>query len=85
MHIYIHDTKEGKDLYLPLPTFLVLSDLIARIGGQAVEKYAGDRVSITQEQMRALFRAMRQAKKKFGSFVMVDVREANGSRVRIKL
>ena len=75
--------KKGLRLWLSVPVSLVLFGL-----GKAVEKksdYGGLQINIDEQTKRVLKRSLKQAKKNFGSLVLVDVKAADGSNIKIKL
>lgn len=79
-------TGAEKNLSLILPTSLIFSDLIAVIGAKVMVQYLPDGVrSLDPRQLRELFRVLRQTKRKYGSWELVDVQSSDGSEVKIIL
>lgn len=75
--------KKGLMLYLALPASLILYGL-----GKAAEsndgKY-GVSYNISKQTKREIKKGLKQAKKNFGQLVLVDVKAADGTKVKITL
>lgn len=74
---------EGRRFTIPVPTGLVMNNLTARIIGNSVRKHAN--VQLTGEQLRILFRELKQAKRVFPGLTLVEVKSADNDRVLITL
>lgn len=82
----IHIKSEGKNLRLYLPTGLLFSKTVARLGCKYGQRYAGDAVKgLSPEAMEALFAEFRSIKRKFKKWELVDIENTDGSFVRIIL
>ena len=82
----IHIKSEGHNLRFWLPTRLVFSKAVARLGGKYGEKYAGEAMkNIPPEAIEILFAEFRHIKQKHKSWELVEVESADGSVVDISL
>ena len=78
--------SEGQNLRLWLPTRLIFSETVARLGGKYGIKYAGDAMkNIQPEAIEMLFAEFRRIKQKHKSWELVKVEGADGSIVDISL
>ena len=78
--------SEGQNLRLWLPTRLIFSETVARLGGKYGIKYAGDSMkNIQPEAIEMLFAEFRRIKQKHKSWELVKVEGADGSIVDISL
>ena len=79
--------KSGKhNLLLYIPTGLIFSKTVARLGCKYGLRYAGDAIKdISPEAMEALFAEFRSIKKKHHCWELVDIESANGEIVKIIL
>ncbi len=75
-------SKDGPNLFIPLPTGLFCSRLTAGIAARAASKSG---VSITPEQMTALFRSVRRYKRLHPDWVLAEVQSADGDYVYVRL
>lgn len=84
MKIYIK--SEHHNLRLYLPTGLIFSKTIARLGWRFGLQYAeGVLKGISPEAMETLFAEFRRIKRKHGSWELANVEGADGQMVRIIL
>jgi len=82
----IHVKSGNHNLRLYLPTGLIFSKTIARLGCRFGLKYAGDAMrNISPEALEALFAEFRRIKHKHGSWDLVDIEGADGQIVKIIL
>ena len=82
----IHIKSEGQDLRLWLPTSLIFSKTVARLGGKYGKRYAGDVMkNIPPEAIEMLFAEFRQMKGKHKNWELVKIERADGSVVDISL
>ena len=82
----IHIRSEKQNLRFYLPTGLIFSKTIARLGCKYGLRYAGDMMkNISPEALDALFVQFRHIKKKYGSWELVNVEGADGQMVKIIL
>lgn len=78
--------SEGQNLRLWLPTCLIFSRTVARLGGKYGLQYAGAAMKdIPPEAVEALFTELRRIKRKYKSWELVKVEGADGSIVDITL
>lgn len=68
---------------LALPTALLCSAPVAALICKQTEKHAG--ISLTPELLRRLGRVIRQTRRKFPGWTLVEVEASDGTRVRIRL
>ena len=77
---------EGQNLRLWLPTRLIFSETVARLGGKYGIKYAGDTMkNIPPEAIELLFAEFRRIKDKHKVWELVKIESADGSVVDISL
>lgn len=78
--------EDGHQFSLALPTGLVCSKLVARLANSAGRKYAPDAMeNISPEALEVLFAELRRIKKKYGSWLLVEVDSADGEHVSVEL
>ena len=78
--------SEGQNLRLWLPTRLIFSETVARLGGKYGIKYAGDTMkNIPPEAIELLFAEFRRIKDKHKVWELVKIESADGSVVDIYL
>ena len=78
--------SEGQNLRLWLPTRLIFSETVARLGGTYGIKYAGDTMkNIPPEAIELLFAEFRRIKDKHKVWELVKIESADGSVVDISL
>jgi len=79
--------KSGsQNLRIRIPTGLVFSPIVARLGCRYGLQYAGDAMKdISPEALAALFAEFRRIKKKHGSWDLVDIVCTDGSLVKVTL
>lgn len=82
----IHIRSEHHKLQLYLPTGLIFSKTVAKLGCRYGLRYAGSAMKdIPPEAVEALFAEFRRIKRKHGSWKLVDVEGADGQIVSITL
>lgn len=74
--------KGGVHLTIPLPTGLIFNRFTAPIAARAA---AEGGVTVTPEQLRKLFRVLRDCKRRFPGWVIAEVQSADGDEVYVKL
>ncbi|MBQ7363044.1 MAG: hypothetical protein IJW48_01195 [Clostridia bacterium] len=74
--------KNGKEINVWFPTWLILNRFGARITWQVLKKHE---VHITSRQLRRLVRAMKKCKKTHPGWRLVEVSEHDGGRVVIDI
>ena len=80
--------KEKKGIRIRIPTRLVLNNLTARIATSklAAEKLEEENVPLpTYPQMKAVIRAIHEARRRFPDWTIVEVEEADGEKITVKL
>lgn len=78
--------SEGQNLRLWLPTRLIFSKTVARLGGKYGVKYAGDAMkNIPPEAIEMLFAEFRRIKDCYSNWELVKIESADGSVVDISL
>lgn len=80
--------KDKKAITIRFPTRLALNHLTARIAtSKLVAKHLPkeDMPPLTYAQLKVLIRAVHEARHRFPDWVIVDVEEADGEKVIVKL
>ena len=75
-------SKDGPNLFIPLPTGLFMNRFTAGIAARAA---AEGGVTATPAQMARLFRTIRDCKRRFPGWVITEVESADGDYVYVKL
>ncbi|MBQ2920699.1 MAG: hypothetical protein IJE58_05910 [Oscillospiraceae bacterium] len=75
-------STDGPNLTIPIPTGLFCNRLTAGIAAKAM---AQNGMTITPEQLRKLFRCLRDCKRRFPDWVVTEVESADGDYVYVKL
>ena len=84
MRIQVTSSENVVDI--PIPTALIFNDLTALIGCSAIRKYSPPGVqNLSHRQISVLFAEFRRIKRKYGSWVLVDIQSADGQTVQITL
>lgn len=85
MRVHIHE-RNGTTLRVPIPTGLVLNGLTAPlihwIANPYLQKHG---ITLTLPQLRALFRALREAKHCLSSMPLAEISEKDGDQVTVWL
>ncbi len=74
--------NEGRRIRILMPTGLVFNGVTAGIASKQLEKYG---TNITRKQMMALIKAMKRYRRAHPEWVLVEVRDADGDFVQVKL
>lgn len=82
MKIFVHDSENNKNVYVALPSSLVLSGASERIVRWALSR--SDQ-QLNPEQISKLFEALRRCRKQFPKMYLVEVDAQDGTKVRIRL
>ena len=82
MKIYIKE-ENHIPIRLNIPNSLFMNRLVASIGASAVKKT--NNIQISSKQITALFQALKESKKVFGNYCLVEVESKDGETVRIEL
>lgn len=80
--------KEKKAICIRFPTRLALNNLTARIATskRVMEKLdEKDVPPLTYPQMKAVVRAIHEARRRFPDWTLVEVEEADGEKITVKL
>lgn len=77
--------SQEQNLNLTLPTRLIFSKFILKLGLRIGEKYASKLEKIPPSAVDALVDELRKTKKKYGTWDLVEVRSADGEYIKITL
>ena len=84
MRIIIRSAEEN--LKILLPTNMIFSAPVAWIGARYGLRHAGDSAKeIKPAQLQALFAILRNAKRMYGHYELVDIESSDGTQVKIVL
>lgn len=75
-------SKDGPNLFIPIPLGLVCNRFTAPIAARAA---AEGGVNVTPEQLIKLFRCLQDCKRRFPGWVITEVESADGDYVYVKL
>ena len=75
-------SKDGPNLFIPLPTGLFLNGFTAGIAARSMAHYGA---AVTPSQMRKLFRIIRECKRRHPDWVLAEVHSADGDHIYVKL
>ena len=75
-------TNEGPNIWLPIPSGLVLNRFIAGFAPQYLKEYGLD---ITKEQAILFVKALNQYRRNHPEWVLAEVQSSDGSYMKIKL
>jgi hypothetical protein len=75
-------SNEGPNLWLPIPSGLVLNRFVAGFAPQYLKEYGLD---ITKEQAISFVKALNKYRRRHPQWVLVEVQSAEGEYVKIKL
>ena len=75
-------SKEGPNLFIPFPLGLICNRFTVGIAARAA---AEGGVQVTPEQLRKLFRTIRDSKRRFPDWVITEVESADGEYIYVKL
>lgn len=76
---------DGPRLTIPVPGFFLTSPTLMKLGLGVARKYSGDiMVDIPDEALKALSRAIKRTKKRYGQWELIHV-ESGGNTVQIFL
>lgn len=81
MKITIKDGK-GTNLWIPIPNWLLANRIIARF---ALPALAQNGITITMQQADVFLRALRSYRRRHKDWVLVEVYQADGQYVKIKM
>ena len=79
----IQVTGGGKNIRLSLPDWLIFSRMTVWLASRAGGKYVPE--GISSRNMHVLLGRLQKAKKKYGSWVLVEVESADGEHVKVEL
>ena len=79
----IRITGGGKNLRIHIPDWLLFGGMTAWLVSNMGGKYAPQ--GISPDKMRILLEELRKAKKKHGSWVLVEVNGADGEQIEVTL
>ena len=75
-------SNDGPNLWLPIPSGLVLNRFVAGVAPQYLKEYGLD---ITKEQAVLFVKALNKYRRRHPQWVLVEVQSAEGEYVKIKL
>ena len=75
-------SKDGSNLFIPFPLGLVCNRFTVGIAAKAASESG---VNVTPEQMKKLFRCLRDCKHRFPGWVITEVESADGDYIYVKL
>ena len=75
-------SNEGPNIWLPIPSGLVLNQFVAGFAPQYLKEYGLD---ITKEQAILFVKALNQYRRKHPEWVMVEAQTSTGEYVKVKL
>ena len=77
--------SDGRNIRLALPTRLIFSKWLIKLGLRMGSRYSGQSQELPPEAVDALCAEIRRIKKKHGSWELVEVLSADGDTVQITL
>ena len=77
--------SDGRNICLALPTRLIFSKTLMKLGLRFGRAYSPDVPDLSPEAVDALCDEIRRIKKKYGSWELVEVLSAEGDTVQITL
>ena len=75
-------SNEGPNIWLPIPSGLVLNRFVAGFAPQYLKEYGLD---ITKEQAISFVKALNQYRRKYPEWVLAEVQSSDGEYVKVKL
>ena len=75
-------TKEGPNIWLPIPSGLVLNRFVGGFAARRLKEYG---LNITKEQVVMFVKAINRYRHKHPEWVLVEVESSSGEYVKIKL
>ena len=75
-------SKDGPNLWLPIPSGLILNRFAAGLAPQYLKEYG---LNITKEQAVLFVRALNRYRRAHPEWVLVEVESADGDYVKVKL
>ncbi len=81
----VHVQAEGRNIQISLPTGLIFSRFVLRTAARSIRINGRHVPGLTVEGADALSREVKALKRRHGSWTLVEVRGADGSRVTITL
>lgn len=75
-------SADGPNLTIPIPTGLFCNRFTVGIAARAA---AEGGVNVTPEQLKKLFRCLRDCKRRFPDWVITEVESADGDYIYVKL
>ena len=75
-------SKDGPNIWLPIPSCLVLNRFFAGFAPKYLKEYG---IDITKEQAVSFVKALNQYRHRHPDWVLVEVQSAEGEYVKIKL
>ena len=75
-------SNEGPNIWLPLPSGLVLNRFVAGFAPQYLKDYG---IDISKEQAVLFVKALNQYRHKHPEWILVEVESSSGEYVKVKL
>ena len=75
-------SNEGLNIWLPIPTGLVLNRFVAGFAPKYLKEYG---IDITKEQAILFVKALNQYRRKHPEWVSAEVQSSDGEYVKVKL
>lgn len=75
-------SNEGPNIWLPLPSGLVLNRFVAGFAPQYLKEYG---IDISKEQAVLFVKALNQYRHKHPEWILVEVESSSGEYVKVKL
>ena len=83
MRIIVESPGERR-IHIRIPTAIVLNRLTAKLFTKAAKRHLGEG-SLETRDLYPLLRAVRQAKRRFPKWELVNLQEADGEHIQIRL
>ena len=75
-------SNEGPNIWLPIPSGLVLNRFVAGVAPQYLKEYG---IVITKEQAVVFIKALNHYRRKHPEWVLAEVQSSDGEYVKVKL
>jgi len=84
MRIYVKE-KNSRAIHIIIPTVLVMNIITSYIASFFISKYASQHITLSARDLRRIFNAVHIAKFKHPNWNLVEIDDADGDIVKIKL
>lgn len=96
MRIYIYDHEDDKSYNIPIPNFMIFNKVLIKFAIRIISKKVKNKEldSKAEEKLDKLkdteafkdaINSLYRAKKKYGKFVLVEINEVGGDKVKITI